>query len=255
MLPLLDERPFGLTSFAIGERYEEELGHLLQSVADVYALETNRPTVMVGRLRGTTMRLMNHHLASAREEEWAVWDIPEAVAGYLSMPDSLYSWWPIVGLKAWWLYKLWGLSQTCPLVWLDADARLHRRLDLPIPSWDFLGAHWIDFEGHEVLHSGTLILQGRGILPVLCETAKRCEAAAGGKPPRGHQEIFQEVILEMDCPVLSLPDSYCSIAAPGTNPSPDAVVAHWQAHRHRIDPDWPPPEEARGLGMAGSHRL
>jgi hypothetical protein len=251
----LDEGPFSVTSFAIGERYEEELKHLLHSIADVYVLETNRPMVLVGRVQGTTMRLLHHHLSTSREEIWAEFDIPKSVVESITSPATFHSWWPIVRLKGWWLHELWKQNLGCPLIWLDADARLHRRLDLEIPDRDFLGAHWVDFEKRQALHSGTLILQGDGVVPTLKETAERCDRAAYQLPLQGHQEILQQVALDLSCPLLSLPDSYCTIAMPGVPPSPDAVVAHWQAHRCRIDPSWPPPEASRVLDVPRGRRL
>lgn len=237
-----------LTSFAIGERYETEMEHLLHSVARVYVLETHQPTVIVGRLSGTSLRAMRHHLSTGREEEWRVMEIPPVVAKFLTIVDSFDAWWPIVGLKAWWLDELFRRFNAGPLVWLDADARVHRRLDLQVPECSsFLGAHWQDFEAREVLHSGTLILQGQDIYPTLAETAARCLASVWAR--RGHQEILQEVVLEHDCPLFALPDSYCATALPDAPPSPDAVVSHWQAHRHRIDASWPPPEAARVLPL------
>jgi hypothetical protein len=243
-MPRIHDAPFGLTSFAVGPRYEAELDHFLASVRKVYPSSGNL-TVLVGRYCAGEMHLSHHDLGTGREDCWDVWRVPDAFVDAAETPENHHSWWTIVRMKGWWMHEIFRNTIDTPLVWIDADAVLHRPLDLELPDGDFLAASWVDFAGRAALRSGTLVVRGRTVLPTLKETARRCEETALRGPRKGHQRILRDVAVEMGCPLIPLPEAYCACVLPDRERHPSPVVEHWMGHLHRIDPAWPPPPSER----------
>lgn len=203
MIKQTDQLPLVLTSFAFREEYFPELDEMLATAKQHHP----RWSFVIGKgpLPGFEFPTLEVQSPLGRQQ----WSLPVS----LNLDGSMDDWRKITKMKAWWIARVWHsfgdlVGNFKRILWVDADARLNRPLDIQLhPESEVIaGAWWRDdrYPGYDTITSGLLLLQGpsRGVIEdILKKWSSTCLDHIGKLPDPplvpwgdGDQEVLNEIL-------------------------------------------------------------
>lgn len=238
-------------SFAIGEKYLEELNHMIASV-----LQHNKKIdVFIGRGREKSNEMILELITNGFYSK-----------SYLEFidvgSDRITDWNRIGMIKAWMIKTAMLHCRSDIYLWLDADARVRGDiscLDDDLDDEDF-GLSYDRDAG--IFNAGTIAIRKCWqTLKIVDDWWNACKMMMR----RDHiddtindQSILRNILSDSKYPMnypLNLGEKWCSIAPligtnkknpPITYPNRSALIWHWQASRGvRFGSNWPPHESVR----------
>jgi hypothetical protein len=230
-----DQLPVVLTSFAFREEYFDELDGMLATAKQHHS----DWSFVVGKGSVSASELPALDVQSPLGKQR--WSLPVP----LNLDGSADDWRKINKMKAWWIARVWHsfgdlAGDFKRILWIDADARMKRPLDIQLdPQSEVIaGAWWRDarYPGYDTITSGLLLFQGTGrgtIETILQQWSTTClgHIAKLPHPPLvpwgdGDQEVLTQILktpprCEKHYILIRLDaDKYCAVADKDGLPPP-----------------------------------
>ena len=244
-----------IASFAIGDIYEEELSHMVESC------QQHSPSCdMIVGTGATGSNVMRFNFYRDGEDRGFVYEAEIDTA-----PEDISNWNNIGFVKAWFIKACFKLCDICPrgikddyLLWLDADARVRGDLEC---LWQEMDEPVGMVKRADFFINGTIGLKNTPeVRDWISRWWERCKQRMSPNHTEwlvNDQTVLRQMIVDGDHPGISdlgerwaslPPDLVGSKANPPIvkPPDADALVWHWQASRATMKGwNWPPAEEIR----------
>jgi hypothetical protein len=156
--------------------------------------------------------------------------------------DPYSVWSGVTRYKAEWLRRTWGAwSHLGAMLWLDADARVRRPIQIPESAGPFA------LKTYDTPASGTMLFRDG------CESLLDEWEALAGDPAYTTDELsLAEAMKRTGTIGYELPDSLSSVCSRtwrgyAGELQHDSAIVHWNRSRLKLGkvPDWPPSESER----------
>ena len=203
MIRQTDQLPVVLTSFAFREEYFDELDGMLASAKQHHPHWSF--VIGKGSVSGSELPTLEVHSPLGRRR----WSLPVS----LNLDGSADDWRKITKMKAWWIAQVWPsfgdlAGDFKRILWIDADARMNRPLDIQVdPQSEVIAGAWrrdARYPGYDTITSGLLLFQGtsRGAIEtILQQWSTTClgHIAKLPHPPLvpwgdGDQEVLTQIL-------------------------------------------------------------